>query len=164
MLELSAFSAMPFSYTSFICRNFQLTCVWCSVKTALQGCRYRGGGDACPPYLPDSGSSVNLISTGGGADYAHQLLNAPTRFSDLPTSLHWMQQMHVCSSTSKGFGKVLIASWHSKVTSSTSFSISQSISCDLFSDRRQAHTILSPHARSTHTHLCTNYVCVSNLF
>ena len=79
-----------------------------------------GQGGAGPTFLQDSDRSVNLSQPRGQRMPTNYYKPPPLRFSDLPT---FLQQMHVCSSTSKGFAKVLIASWHSKVTSSTSFSI-----------------------------------------
>ena len=37
----------------------------------------------------DFDRSVNPISTGGGADYAHHITTGTPGFSDLPTALRW---------------------------------------------------------------------------
>ena len=87
-----------------------------------------GRGVHAPLFYQILAGQLTLSQLRGQIMPTNYYMPPPRRFSDLPTSLHWMQQMHVCSSsTSKGFGKVLIASWHSKVTSSTSFSIPKAL-------------------------------------
>ena len=56
------------------------------VRPSARAVARGGAGGASAPPIFDS--SVNPISTRGGADYAHHITTSPPGFSDLATALH----------------------------------------------------------------------------